>query len=322
MHLRINVHDSPHVKGGQRLVSRSARDVHHAADVLYTMEDFQVDDQEDGDPYEADILEGLMDDEPFMRFAARYGLGELACVRVVHEQMFAAIFEEGRTWRHCAILFISMRDHRRILHDLRFIDGTPECVMFRPAEMWYASSSGFINYHGPRMDRGIVPHTLKGDGRITRAFFAVANGRVWTAMDILKTLAIRDLSKVYIPKTTLTLFDIAADPVGDVMHSRNIDFLIYGRPLDDIKADAAILHTPLPPNAALLLSMEPRFAHSVHMMKRAIRAMDIDRVRDLVRAGCPWISHDDVVDALPPGLEYEKAMEMLRPTRLKITYRY
>ena len=42
----------------------------------------------------------------------------------------------------------------------------------------------------------------------------------------------------------------------------------------------------------------------------------------LVRAGCPWISHDDVLAALPPGLAYEEAMEALRACRLRITYRY
>jgi hypothetical protein len=57
-------------------------------------------------------------------------------------------------------------------------------------------------------------------------------------------------------------------------------------------------------------------------MQRAIRAMDSDRMRALVEAGCPWISHDDVMAALPPGLGYEEAMEALRACRVRITYRY
>lgn len=297
LHLRIHVHDSPHVKGGDRLVVRCARDA-DAPDSLHVLEDWRRDEdgeEDEDDPHEAAILEELMDDAAFMRFASRYGLGELTRVRILHDQLFVALFAEGRTWRHSAMLFIAMRDHHRILHDLRFIDGLPECVAFKPGEIWYVGSSGFIDYHGPRSDRKRTPHTLKGDGRVARAFLAAANGK--DALTILAPMAIGDLSTLFAPKTTLTLFDVAVD-------------------------DADLISNALPPTAALLLQHEPRFARGVFMMKRAIRAMDIDRVRALVRAGCPWISHDDVLTALPPGLGYEEAMEALRPSGLRITYRY
>ena len=293
MHLRIHVHDSPHVKGGDRLVVRCARDA-QAPDSLHVMEDWrEEEDDEADDSREATILEELMDDAAFMRFASRYGLGELARVCIVHDQLFVALFAEGRTWRHSTMLFIAMHDHHRILHDLRFIDGQPECVAFKPGEIWCAGSSGFIDYHGPRSDRKRTPPTHKGNGRVARAFLAAANGRAEEALTLLAPLAIADLSALFAPKTTLTLFDIAAADQESVS-----------------------------PAAAFLLRQEPRFACGVFMMKRAIRAMDVDRVRALVRAGCPWISHDDVLAALPPGLAYEEAMEALRACRLRITYRY
>ena len=109
-------------------------------------------------------------------------------------------------------------------------------------------------------------------------------------------------------------------PDGRALTARDIEFLIDDKPLATV--DTAILAAPLPPDALLLLSVEPRFALGVHMMKRAIRAMDADHIRALVEAGSPWISHDDVVDALPPGLTYADAMERLRLCRVRITYRY
>jgi hypothetical protein len=321
LHLRIRVHDSPHAKGGQRVITRCARDG-DASDSLHVVEDMtEIEEYTDDTMLEIDILVHLENDHAFRRFARRYGLGDLACVRIVHEQMFAAIFDEGRTWRHSTVLFISMNDHTRILHDLRLTDSASECVAFRPGEMWYAQSSGSVRYHGPRADRRIEPYTLQGHGRISRAFFAAVNGRADEAVRLLAPLNIEDLSEIYAPKTTLSLFDIAADPDGRAMHARDMELFVEGSAMD-MKADTAILDHPLPSDAAYLLRVEPRFATGVHMMKRAIRAMDTHRVRALAAAGCPWVSHDDVVDALPPGIEYEEAMGVLRQCGLRITFRY
>lgn len=325
LRLRIHVHDSPHVKSGQRLITRCARDA-DVSDSLHIVEDVAAENDEDETDDDTllawDIMVDLQTDHAFMRFARRYGLGELACVRIVHEQMFAAIFDEGRTWRHSTVLFISMHDHTKILHDFRLTDCASECVAFRPGEMWHAESSGCIRYHGPRVDKRTAAYTLKGSGLVSRAFFAVANGRAQEAVRLLSPLRIDDLSEVYIPKTTLTLFDIAADPDGRAMHARDMELLLTGGKALGIKADPAVLDTPLLPDAEFLLQVEPRFASSVYMMKRAIRAMDTGRVRALIEAGSPWISHDDVVDALPPGVDYEEAMDTLRPCGLRITYRY
>lgn len=306
LHLRIHVHDSPHVKGGDRLVVRCARDA-EAPDSLHVVEDWREEDsdeEDDSDLREAALLEELTDDDAFMRFASRYGLGELARVRIVHDQLCVALFAEGRTWRHSAMLFIAIHDRRLILHDLRFIDGHPECVAFSPGEMWYAGASGFIDYHGPRADRRLRPPTPKGDGRVARAFYAAANGRAEEALAVLAPMAIPNLSALYAPKTTLTLFDVAAHQDDPALQNSHL------------------VSNELPSAATHLLQHEPRFAHGVFMMQRAIRAMDSDRMRALVEAGCPWISHDDVMAALPPGLGYEEAMEALRACRVRITYRY
>jgi hypothetical protein len=319
LHLYITVHDSPHAKGGPRLISRCARDG-TATDALHKLGDIvETEDYTDDTTLEGGLLDHLESHSAFMRLAKRYGLGKLACVRVIHEQMFAAIFDEGRTWRHSTVLFISMKDPTRILHDFRLTDGASECVAFRPGEMWFAESSGCIHYYGPRADKQIKPHTLKGHGRISRAFFAAVNGRAEEAVRLLTPLNIEDLSEIFIPKTTLTLFDVAADPDGSAMHARDTELLACGM---DTKADTAILDTPLLPDAQYLLRIEPRFATGVHMMKRAIRAMDTQGVRALAAAGCPWVSHEDVVDAMPPGIEYEEAIGILGQCGLRISFRY
>ena len=324
LHLSIHVHDSPYAKGGPRLVTRCARD-EKAPDALHVLPPSATTTQEEDYTDDAllaiDIQVHLEEDAAFMRFAKRYGLGDLACVRIVHEQMFAAVFHEGRTWRHSTVLFLSMNDHTRILHDFRLTDSVPECVAFRPGEMWYAQSSGHIHYHGPRADKRSVPHTLKGHGLISRAFFSAVNGRAEEAVELLRSLHVQNLSELFIPKTTLTLFDIAADPTDRAMHDRDIELLSSGQ-ADLLKADTAFLDLPLLPDAQYLLRIEPRFAHGIHMMKRAIRAMDLRRVCALVAAGCPWVSHDDVRDALPLDTEYGEAMELLGACGLRVTFRY
>ena len=312
LQLLITVNENQHVKGGRRIVFQGARD--NSTDTLHKTEEVFG---EAADPRATNILKQLQNNRPFIKCAQRYGLGELECVRIIHEQIFAAIFTEGRTWRHSTILFISMKDHSLILHDLKFTDGVPGCVVFLPGEIWYAATSGCVHYHGPRANQELQPHSFKGDGRITRAFFSVVEGRAAEALEILKPMRLTTLNKIYIPKTTLTLFDVAADPDGSELKAKNIEFLI-----DDSTADAAILDTPLLPDAALLLDLEPLFAQGVYMMKRAIRAMDTEKIQALMKAGCPWISHDDVVDALPPRMEYEEAMNRLRPSGLRITFRY
>jgi hypothetical protein len=300
LQLRVHVHESPHAKGGLRLIIRCARDEEASDSLCMPSEDAaENEDYTDDVLLAIDVQVHLQSDPAFMRFARRYGLGELACVRIVHARMFAAIFYEGRAWRHSTILFISMDDHTRILHDFRFIDGVPECVAFSPGEMWCAESSGYIHYHGPRADMHTVSHTLKGHGRIARAFFATVNGRAQDAVDLLQPLGVDDL-RLFDPKTTLTLFDIAADPDGCAMQH----------------------NAPLPPDALHLLRIEPRFATGVHMMKRAIRAMDTLQVRALADAGCPGVSHDDVVDALPLEVEHEEAMNVLSQCGLRITHDY
>ena len=85
---------------------------------------------------------------------------------------------------------------------------------------------------------------------------------------------------------------------------------------------AVILYLPGTATIPLMDRVEPRFAHGVHMMKRAIRAMDLHRVHALVVAGCPWVSHDDVRDALPLDIEYDEAMEILGVCGLRVTFRY
>jgi hypothetical protein len=111
---------------------------------------------------------------------------------------------------------------------------------------------------------------------------------------------VHDLSQFLVPKTKLTLFDIAADTDGHAMKQNG----------------------PLPPDALYLLHLEPRFAIGVHMMKRAIRAMDAPMVRALVAAGCPRVSHHDVDDALPPGGEHEEDMTVLRQWGLRVEFHY
>jgi hypothetical protein len=118
-------------------------------------------------------------------------------------------------------------------------------------------------------------------------------------VNLLQHLGVDDL-RLFIPKTTLTLFDVAADPDGYAMQHNG----------------------PLPSDALHLLHIEPRFANGVHMMKRAIRTMDTLQVRTLAAAGCPWVSYEDVVDALPPEVEHEEAMVELKRCGLRITFRY
>jgi hypothetical protein len=301
LYLRVHVHESLHAKGGPRLIVRCARDEEASDSLCMPSEDASDDNEDytDDDMLKFDLQVHLQKDPAFTRFARRYGLGELACVHIVHARMFAAIFDEGRAWRYSTILFISMDDHTRILHDFRFIDGKPECVAFSPGEMWCAESSGYIHYHGPRADMHTVPHTLKGHGRIARAFFATANGRAQDAVDLLQPLGVDDL-RLFVPKTALTLFDIAADPDGCAMQH----------------------NAPLPPDALHLLRIEPRFATGVHMMQRAIRAMDTLQVRALADAGCPGVSYNDVKKALPPEVEREEAMNVLSRCGLRIRHDY
>jgi hypothetical protein len=302
LHLLIHVHESLHAKGGPRLITRCARGEEASDSLCIPSEDATENEDFTSDAMlSIDLLVHLENDSTFTRFARLYGLGELRCVHIIHARMFAAIFDEGRAWRHSTILFISTDDHTRILHDFRFIDGATECVAFRPGEMWYAETSGSIHYHGPRADMQLTTHhTLKGHGRIAQAFFATANGRAEQAVSLLQPLGVHDLSQFLVPKTTLTLFDIAADPDGRAMKQNG----------------------PLPPDAVYLLHIEPRFANGVHMMKRAIRAMDAPQVRALAAAGCPRVSHEDVVDALPPGGEHEEDMTVLKLWGLRITFRY
>jgi len=304
LYLHIHVHESPYAVGGTRVIARSAR-AREDLDTLLRYPDDTADD------VTLSLQVHLESDPAFMRFTRRYGLGELSCVHIVHARMFAAVFNEGRTWRHSTVLFLSMNDHTRILHEFRLKDSVPECVAFRPAEMWFADSSGRVHYYGPRADSRTQPYTLKGHGLISRAFFATVNGRAEEAVHLLRPLNIQALHTLFIPKTTLTLFDIAADPDGCAMQAREL--LCNGSEMVD---------TPLLPDAQYLLHTEPRFAHGVHMMKRAIRAWDLNSVRALVADGCPWISHNDVVDALAPGAVYTEAMDRLRVCGLKVTFRY
>jgi hypothetical protein len=104
-------------------VVRCARDA-EAPDSLHVVEDWREEysDDDDDDLREAALLEELTDDNAFMRFASQYGLGELARVRIVHDQLCVTLFAVGRTWRHSAMLFITIRDRCLILHDLCFID--------------------------------------------------------------------------------------------------------------------------------------------------------------------------------------------------------
>jgi hypothetical protein len=126
LHLHIHVHESLHAKGGPRLIIRCARAGEASDSLCMPSEDAaENEDYTDDVLLAIDLQVHLQSDPAFMRFARRYGLGELACVRIVHARMFAAIFDEGRAWRHSTILFISMDDHTRILHDFRFIDGVP-----------------------------------------------------------------------------------------------------------------------------------------------------------------------------------------------------
>jgi len=302
LYVHIHVHESPYAVGGTRVIAREAR-AREGFDVLLRYPEDPAGDFTDD--VALDLQVQLESDAAFMRFTRRYGLGELSCVHIVHARMFAAVFNEGRTWRHSTVLFLSMNDHTRILHEFRLKDSVPECVAFRPGEMWFADSSGRVHYYGPRADNRTQPYTLKGHGLISRAFFATANGRAEEAVHLLRPLDIQALHTLFIPKTTLTLFDIAADPDGRAMQARD-----------------GSVDTPLLPDAQYLLQIEPRFAHGVHMMKRAIRAWDLCSVRALVAKGCPWISHNDVVDALAPGVVYNEAMDRLRLCGLKVTFRY
>lgn len=300
--LLVSVRDNDHVKGGPRVVYRMARD-EDAVDTMYSLDAIDDDDERFVNPYSITtdaIARALRSDGAFVRAANRYGLGPLAEVRLVHQNMYAAIFEEGRTWRYSTVLFCDLDTHR-VLHELRFRDGHPRCVAFRPGEMWLATTAGELVYHGPSKDR----HLAQGnsyDGRIARAFFETIHGRAHEALRLLAPLRIPDLSRLYIPKTALSLLDVAADPLGEA----------FSQPCPG----------PLTPDAAMLLGREPRFAHGVFMLKCAIRRMDTDAIRAIVQAGAPWISSDDVLDAMPRGMPYADGLDVIKPCGVRISYRY
>jgi hypothetical protein len=61
LHLRIRVHDSPHAKGGQRVITRCARDG-DASDSLHVVEDMtEIEEYTDDTMLEIDILVHLED---------------------------------------------------------------------------------------------------------------------------------------------------------------------------------------------------------------------------------------------------------------------
>ncbi len=302
--LLVAVRDSEHVKGGPRVVYRMGRE-EDAVDTLYTLED--IDDGDFADPHLSTtepILRALRSDSQFVRTTERYGLGRLSEVRMVHQSMYAAIFEEGRTWRFSTILFCDFDTHR-ILHEHRFRDGHPRCVVFRPGEMWFGSTAGEVVYHGPNENKELFTyHQRKGDGRITRAFFETINGRARDALRILEPVMrdLPNLSRLYIPKTELSLLDMAADPTGEAFRAGDCP--------------------ELTPDAAMLLEREPRLANGVFMLKCAIRRMDTDAIAAIVKADGPWISSDDVTDAIPYGMPYSDGLDMIKPCGVRISYRY
>lgn len=298
--LLVSVRENDHVKGGPRVVHRMARD-DDSGDTAYTTD--VVDEAFfDSDPYASTtevLLNRMRSDHCFMHATRRYGLGRLSEVRMVHQNMYAAIFGEGRTWRHSTILFCDYDTHR-VMHEMRIRDGHPRCVVFRPGEMWVASSAGEVVYRGPNAQKTLG--ASRPNGCVTRAFFTAIGGNALAALKILRDSGInKDLSTIYIPKTTLSLFDIVADD-NAFKNTDEVPSLSY--------------------EAARLLRREPRFANGIFMLKCAIRSMDMDKVTELVRAGCPWISNDDVADALPSGVVYSDGLELLRPRGVRITYRY
>lgn len=286
--LLVHVQDNEFVKGGQHVVYRNAREEayddliypHDASDFLF-----------ESDPVETDTLRELKNDEHFLSLAKRYGLGELMDLKFVHQNLFAAIFAEGRAWRYTTVLFMDAAT-RSVVHELKLLDCGPRCVVFKPAEMWYITSCGELVYHGPSADRALQP--WMGDGRITRAFFHVMDHNVPGALSALKTLG-GDVTKICLPKTGYTLFDIAAEQSG--------------------------LDQGLSPDAQLLLSIEPRFAqNSIHMVRRAIRTMDWAALETM--AETRPISVLDVINSLPLGASLQGVIQRMRGMGFIVTYRY
>jgi hypothetical protein len=289
--LLADVFENDHVKGGRRIVHRSARE-EDDDDLIYPPDEEQFPELKD--QREIDILHQIQANTQFQRTTSRYGLGELTDVKIVHQNLFAAIFSEGRSWRYATVLFIDMKDWGHIVHELKLQDCSPRCVVFKPGEMWYATGEGCVIYHGPRENREIIYYTPRGSGRITMAFFQMMDGNLMEALKLIEPL---DLMAVHIPKTRYTLFDIAADPYG----------------ANDFDA-------PLPPAAALLLEMEPRFANSIWMIRSAISKMDLGAIEhsDIAR----WISFKDIADAVPHGTFLKDALQLLDSKRIMTTYRY
>ena len=289
--LLANIHENDHVKGGRRIIHRSARE-EEDDDLIYPPDEKQF--PEFKDQREIDILNHIKENNHFYRLTSRYGLGELTDVKIVHQNLFAAIFSEGRAWRYATVLFIDMKDWGHIVHELKLLDCSPRCVVFKPAAMWYATGDGSVIYHGPNESRNILNLTPKGSGRITKAFFQIMDGNVTEALNLIGTL---DLMAIHIPKTKYTLFDIAADPYG----------------ANDFDA-------PLPPEAALLLEMEPRFANSIWMIRSAVSKMDLGAIEraDETR----WISFKDVSDAKPSGAVIGDVLKLLDSKGIMVTHRY
>ena len=292
-----NVQENDHVKGGRRVIHRHARE-HDNTDLIYPPDEEQF--HEVYDQRETSILNEIKADENFINITKRYGLGELTCIRIVHQNLFAAIFAEGRSWRYTTVLFIDMKDWGNIIHELKLLDCSPHCVVFKPSEMWYATSGGNLCYYGPNKKRN-MKWTSRGSGRITRAFFQTICGNVTEALEILKPLSL-DLMKVRIPTTKYTLFDVAADPWGSNK-----------------------INEPLPYDATMLLEMEPRFANSIYMVRRAISAMDMEwlvEIRNSMGIEYLWLSANDITAALPEGMEQKVGFDLLRSNGILPVFTY
>lgn len=291
--LKIRVKGNAHVRGGERIVSMSARDNDSPMAQVHKTE--AVDFQSKTSPDELRLCEELMSDAPFMRTMIQYGLGHMGSVYIVHQNMFAFVAQNGRVWNQLSIVFVSMRQRTRALWEIRIKSGEDMGVAFLPGEMWFASRFESVFYYGPRLDKGLVAYA-RHEGRATTAFWAAIRGDGPHALRLMPD----DTAALVLPGTDLTLFDFAAGGLG------------WKARADDT----------LPPDAQLLLDADPRFSAAVFMLKRAIFRNDLARIRALVALGRSRISHIDLYDSLGPNMQYEPVARMLRDEGVFISSGY
>ena len=290
---KVRIKANVHVHGGDRIVTMLARDEDDAPVVLVQTKE---ENDFDNNPTEEEmrLSNELVADTQFMKTIIRYGMGHMGSVFIVHQNMFAFVSLNGRVWDQLSVVFVSMKDRSRVLWETRIKSGEEMGIAFLPGEMWIANKFETVYYYGPRFDKNLAYHG-RHEGNVVSAFWATIRGDATRGLQFVKG---ENLSRLVVPKTDLTLFDFAAGDIG--WKTRDA----------------------LPPDAQMLIAMEPRFDTTVFMLKQAIFRDDVEQIRSLVKRGRKRISHLDVFDALGANMEYDATARMLRTEGVFISAAY